>query len=151
MNLRALAIAALMVLPAAAGAVLPDEQLADPALEARARHISQELRCLVCQNEDIDNSGAPLARDLRLLVRERLTKGDSDQAVKDYVVARYGHFVLLKPPVEGATLALWFGPAALLLIGAGFGWWRLRRRAVVAAPAPLTDAEQARLDSLLNR
>ena len=90
----------------------PDEQLADPALEARARDISGGLRCLVCQNQSIDDSDAPLARDLRLLVRERLTAGDSDDGVRDYLVARYGDFILLKPPFEMATLLLWLTPVA---------------------------------------
>ena len=115
-----LATPAAVVLPAApAVAVLPDEMLKDPAMEARAREISSELRCVVCQNQSIDDSDAPLARDLRLVVREQLTLGKSNADTMDYVVQRYGHFVLLKPPVEPATWALWLGPFAVLLIGGG--------------------------------
>src|SRR4029077_12677545 len=103
---------------APARAVLPDEMLPDPALEARARGLSRELRCMVCQNQSIDDSDAPLARDLRLLVRERLTAGDTDAQVQDFLVARYGAFVLLKPPFEWHTALLWLTPAAALLAGA---------------------------------
>lgn len=111
-------LAALLLLGAAgAAAVEPGERLSDPALEARARALSQELRCLVCQNQSIDDSSAPLARDLRLLVRERLQAGDGDAAVRDYLVARYGDFVLLRPPVKAATLALWLAPPILLALG----------------------------------
>ena len=99
---------------AAAQAVQPDEVLDDPVLEERARALSAEIRCVVCQNESIDTSNAPLARDLRLLVRARLEAGDSDQEVLDYLVARYGDFVLLRPPVRPSTYLLWFGPALLL-------------------------------------
>jgi cytochrome c-type biogenesis protein CcmH len=102
-----------------AHAVLPDEMLAEPGLEARARALSAGLRCLICQNQSIDDSEAPLARDLRLLVRERLTAGDSDAEVEAFVVARYGEFVLLRPPFEWSTLLLWLTPAALLLVAAG--------------------------------
>ncbi len=127
------ALIALALIATPALAVLPDEMLANPALEARARTISQQLRCVVCQNQDIDGSDAPLAHDLRVLVRERLAKGDSDQAAIDYIVVRYGHFVLLKPPVEPATWALWLGPFAVLgLGGAALAWWLARRR-----PAPV--------------
>src|SRR6516165_8374533 len=100
-----------------ARAVLPDEVMADPAKEARARLLSRELRCMVCQNQSIDDSEAPLARDLRILVRERLTAGDSDPQVVDFLVARYGEFVLLKPRFEWQTAVLWFTPAAALLAG----------------------------------
>jgi len=144
-----LAALSLALLAAPAHAVLPDEELADPRLEARARHLSQELRCLVCQNQDIDSSDAPLARDLRLLVRERLAKGDSDSDARAYIVARYGNFVLLKPPVEGATLALWYGPAAFVLLGGVGAWAMLRRRRAIPEAAPLTPAELARVDTLL--
>jgi cytochrome c-type biogenesis protein CcmH len=113
---------------APAHAVLPSEQLADPGLEARARTISQELRCVVCQNQTIDDSDAPLAHDLRVIVRERLKAGDSDSEVKAYLVKRYGAYVLLKPPLEPATLLLWFGPLVVLLAGAaGAGVYLLRR------------------------
>jgi cytochrome c-type biogenesis protein CcmH len=129
-------------------AVNPNERLADPALEARARSLSRELRCLVCQSESIDDSNADLAHDLRVLVRERLTAGDSDAQVLDYLRARYGDYVLLQPPVERATWLLWFGPGAVLaLVVLGVGLAALRHRA--AAPLPLDAQEQARLDALL--
>lgn len=133
-----------------AHAVNPDEILADPALEARAREIGKELRCLVCQNQSIDDSDADLARDLRVLVRERLTEGDSNQQVIDYVVSRYGDFVLLRPPVKSTTYLLWYGPAIILVLGiiAVFLFYR-RRTQAAAGPAPLSDAEQARLDALM--
>jgi cytochrome c-type biogenesis protein CcmH len=133
-----------------ASAVTPDERLADPALEARARAIGQELRCLVCQNQSIDDSNADLAHDLRVLVRERLAKGDSDNQVVDYVSSRYGDYVLLRPPVKPGTWALWFGPPALLLLGAaGVVLFFRRRRTAVSAPPPLSDDEKRRLDLLL--
>ncbi len=131
--------------------VEPDEMLDDPVLEARARALSQELRCLVCQNEPIDSSNADLARDLRILVRERLVAGDSDDDVKAFLVARYGDYVLLDPPMKLTTYALWFGPALLLLLG-GLGvflFFSGARRAP-SAPAPLSDEERARLDRLLD-
>lgn len=103
--------------PDPAHAVLPEEVLANPAHEVRARAISKELRCVVCQNQSIDDSDAELARDLRVLVRQRIVKGDSDDEVIAYVVSRYGDFVLLRPPVKGATLVLWIGPIAIVLIG----------------------------------
>ena len=130
-------------------AVTPDETLDDPVLEQRARHISQELRCVVCQNQTIDDSDAPLAKDLRLLVRDRLAAGDSDREVIDYVVERYGNFVLLKPPVQGNTLLLWLAPALCLLVAvAGYALYlRTQRRAEVA---PLSLAEEARLAEILD-
>ena len=112
-----LIIASLLLVPLAAHAVDPGEILTDPTLEKRARSISKGLRCVVCQNQSIDDSDAQLARDLRVLVRDRLTAGDSDQAVVDYVVSRYGDFVLLRPPVKAATFVLWFGPVIIALIG----------------------------------
>jgi cytochrome c-type biogenesis protein CcmH len=132
-----------------AQAVEPDEVLQDPALEARARAISHGLRCLVCQNQSIDDSEAPLAKDLRVLVRERLKAGDSDQEVEDFVVARYGEFVLLKPRLSPHTLILWFATpavflAALLLIFLGY-----RRRSAVGRQQALTPAEERRLKRLL--
>lgn len=132
-------------------AVEPDEVLADPALEGRARVIGKDLRCLVCQNQSIDDSDAELARDLRLLVRERLKAGDSDEEVVRYVVARYGNFVLLTPPLETATLALWFGPAAFLAIAlVAMALFFRRRRAVPPTEArPLSESERRRLDALL--
>lgn len=148
-RLRILALSALFV-ATAAGAVLPDEQLADPALEARARAISQQLRCVVCQNQSIDDSDAPLARDLRLIVREQLSAGKSDEQTMDYVVERYGNFVLLKPPFEPATWALWLAPLIVLLAGgAGVAVYLAgRRRAGGEAPA-LTADEAARVEALL--
>jgi cytochrome c-type biogenesis protein CcmH len=131
-------------------AVEPSEMLKDPALEARARAISQELRCLVCQNESIDESNADLAHDLRVLLRQRLAAGDTDRQAIDFIVKRYGDFVLLKPPVEPATYFLWFGPAALLVIGAvGAVLFVRRRNRARTEPAPLSAQEQQRLDALL--
>ncbi len=116
--LRAAVLMAVTVLSLAgsARAVEPDEMLSDPALEARAQHISKELRCVVCQNQNIDDSAAPLARDMRLLVRERLTSGDTDAQAKAFLVARYGNFVLLRPPFQPNTWALWLGPFVILLL-----------------------------------
>lgn len=133
------------------GAVQPDEMLADPALEARARSLSQGLRCLVCRNENIDESNADLARDLRLLVRERLMAGDSDEEVVAYLVNRYGEYVLLTPPATGSTLILYVaGPALLVigLVGAGV-YLRRRRNAADTLPAPLSEAERARIAEIL--
>lgn len=128
-------------------AIEPDEILDDPGLEARAREISRELRCPVCQNESIDESRVPVAKDLRLLVRERLLEGDSDPAVVDYIVARYGEFVLLKPNTGGANLALWLlGPVALILAVGGYALARRGGR----GEAPLTEDEKARLAALLD-
>jgi cytochrome c-type biogenesis protein CcmH len=141
-------IAALLLLSAPAAAVLPDEMLADPALEARARTISRDLRCVVCQNQSIDDSDAPLARDLRLVVREQLTLGKSDTETIDYLVTRYGNFVLLKPPVEPATWALWLGPFAVLLGGgAALIAWN-RRRSALPADIPLSESELAQVAAL---
>lgn len=150
--MRALALAALLLLALGlpARAVEPGERLADPALEARARAISRELRCLVCQNESIDDSGADLAHDLRVLLRERLKEGDSDQQAISFITARYGQFVLLKPPVEPATYALWFGPPALLALTALVVALRLKRRAAQTPPAPLSEEERRRLARLLS-
>jgi len=143
-------ILALALVAGPARAVLPQEQLSDPKLEARARHIGGELRCMVCQNQSIDDSDASLAGDLRVILRERLLAGDSDQQAIDYIVARYGTYVLLKPPFDRETLFLWLGPVlALIAGGTGVGLY-LRRRtpAEVAAPAPLSAAEQDRLNQL---
>ena len=151
---HALLVLALMA-PACAWAVQPDEVLSDPALEARARSLSKELRCMVCQNQSIDDSAAPLARDLRLLVRERLTSGDSDQQVLDFLVARYGEFVLLKPRFGWNTALLWLGPPGLLLGGALvlLVVGRRRSRAGIVPPGreveTLTPAEEARLAGLM--
>jgi len=141
--------AALAIQGTAALAVNPDEVLSDPALEKRARAISGELRCMVCQNESIDESHAPLARDLRLLVRERIRKGDSDAEVREFLVARYGEFILLEPRLSPRTWLLWSIPALALIAGIGGIILALRRRA--PATAPLTDEEKRRLSALLDR
>ncbi len=130
-------------------AVNPDEVLADPALEARARTLSSQLRCMVCQNQSIDDSNAELARDLRLLVRERLKNGDSDQAVIDYVVSRYGEFVLLNPRLRGETLLLWGAPIVLFLAGATAMILFVRRRGGKPTGTPLSDIEKAELERAL--
>jgi cytochrome c-type biogenesis protein CcmH len=139
-----------LLLPTASLAVRPDEMLKDPALEARARHLSEELRCMVCQNQSIDDSEAPLAHDLRVLVRQRLEAGDSDRQVLDYLVARYGDFVLLRPPFKPETLLLWTLPPIALL--AGFGALLImarRRKAVPLKPQALSKEEQERLATLV--
>lgn len=144
-----LILLALLALAPAAHAVEPAERLPDPAMEARARVISAELRCVVCQNESIDESRAELARDIRRLVRERLTAGDTNPQAIQAVVARYGDFVLLRPPVKPETYALWFGPAVVLVLGlGGVIVWLRRRPPVPAHPVELTDAERARLDAM---
>lgn len=144
-----LALALLVALPAQA--VQPDEMLADPALEARARDLSKDLRCLVCRNESIDDSNAALARDLRILVRERITAGDSDAEVIAFLVDRYGEYVLLKPTLTGANLVLWIaGPAMLLLAGGiAFGYLRSRRRAEEPGTENLSEEERRRLKEIL--
>ncbi len=141
-----LALGACLAIAGPALAVLPSEQLADARLEARARHIGEELRCLVCQNETIDESDAPLAGDLRVLLRQRLLAGDSDRQAIQFIVARYGDFVLLKPPLEPTTILLWFGPFLVLIVG-GAGLVGLARKASRAPDAgdPLTPEEQALL------
>jgi cytochrome c-type biogenesis protein CcmH len=145
-----LLLAALFGLMAVAAAYEPGEALADPALEARAREISKELRCLVCQNESIDDSAAPLARDLRMLVRARLEAGDTDQQVLDHIVARYGEFVLLRPRVRAGTWLLWFGPFAVVLIGLAIIVWRVRRKPAIAVNPELSADEEARLRDIVN-
>jgi cytochrome c-type biogenesis protein CcmH len=131
-------------------AVTPDEVLQDSRLEARARAISQDLRCVVCQNQSIDDSSAPLAHDLRVLLRELLSSGDTDEQAIDYIVARYGNFVLLKPPIQLNTLVLWVGPALFVMVAAfGFGRYLGTQRAGRVA-ATFTAKEQERLDALLN-
>jgi cytochrome c-type biogenesis protein CcmH len=133
-------------------AVQPDEVLKDPALEGRARALSRELRCMVCQNQSIDDSEAPLARDLRILVRERLTSGDSDPQVIDFLVARYGEFVLLKPRFEWHNAVLWLTPAAALIAGAIAMVAAIRRRrAAPAGIAPLSPDEERRLAEMIDR
>ena len=148
MRLRAAALALCLV----AGPVLavqPGERLADPALEARARDISQGLRCLVCRNENIDDSDASLARDLRLLVRERLTKGDTDAQAVAFIVDRYGEFVLLRPDARGANLILWVAGPAMLLLGGAVAVAFVRRRRAAAETPGLSEAEERRLAELL--
>jgi cytochrome c-type biogenesis protein CcmH len=141
----------LLLAPIPAFAVNPDEVLADPALEQRARTLSSELRCMVCQNQSIDDSNAELARDLRLVVRERLVNGDSDEQVLDYVVSRYGEFVLLKPRLSAKTLILWGAPAALAIVALIVAVFYARRRANDRDPAEkLSAEEEARLGRLMD-
>jgi cytochrome c-type biogenesis protein CcmH len=154
---RALAVLTLALAVSASApafAVQPDEIMRDPAKEARARELSRELRCMVCQNQSIDDSEAPLARDLRILVRERIAAGDSDRQVIDFLVARYGEFVLLKPRFNPHTLLLWLVPP-LVLVGGAAALWRLgRRRPAASAPgatgAHLTPEEERRLEALMS-
>jgi cytochrome c-type biogenesis protein CcmH len=150
--LQALAVLTALLGCAQVWAVEPDEMLSNPALEARARAISQELRCMVCQNESIDESQAPLARDLRLLVRRRIMAGDSDQQIIDFLVSRYGEFILLKPPLSWNTVALWGTPPALLLLGILMIVTVERRRGggrPSSTATNLTAAEEARLAEIL--
>jgi cytochrome c-type biogenesis protein CcmH len=143
------AVCFVMPLSTAVHAVEPNEMLSDPVLEARARALSQGLRCLVCQNESIDDSGASLAHDIRVLVRERIKAGDSDRQVIDFLVSRYGEFVLLKPPLSWHTVVLWALPPGLLLIGIAAMIAMARRRTVLPASQALTPAEEARVEALL--
>jgi len=136
-----------------AHAIEPSEVLSDPALEARARALSAELRCMVCQNQSIDESNAPLAKDLRLLVRDRLVKGDTDDQVLDYVVERYGEYVLMRPRVAPHTYVLWFGPFIIVLLAGAFAIRYVTNRDAVASAAegtPLSNEEQQRIAQLLN-
>jgi cytochrome c-type biogenesis protein CcmH len=151
--MRAIVIALVLALCAVvpARAVQPDEMLADPKLETQARALSAELRCMVCQNQSIDDSDAPLAHDIRVLIRERLLKGDNEEAIKFFLVSRYGDFILLKPPFKAETLLLWGGAPFILIAGAAFLIAAIRRKGRAAlAPAPLTSAEQQRVTSLMN-
>ena len=147
---RTLLALALTLAPLTAPAVQPDEILPDRGLEARARAITKELRCVVCQSESIDESNADIARDLRLLVRERITVGDSDAEVQAFVVDRYGEFVLFRPPLSWRNAPLWLAGPALLLVGGGLAFGFIRRRARAAPPPrpPLTPEEEARLREL---
>lgn len=145
----------LMLAASPSHAVLPDEMLKDPVLEARARNLSQELRCVVCQNQSIDDSNAPLAHDLRVLLRDRLATGDSDRQAVDFIVARYGNFVLLKPPMQWNTFLLWLGPFLALLLAA-FGFGRYVRRAngnrhAAEITPPLNDEELRMVDAILDK
>jgi cytochrome c-type biogenesis protein CcmH len=142
-------LAFLLLAPAAAFAVEPSERLSDRALEARARALSEELRCLVCQNETIDESNAPLAHDLRVLLRERIAAGDSDAQAVKFLTDRYGDFVLLKPPVEPATYLLWFGPIIVLLLAGSGALIYLRHRKAIAPVEPLSAEEERRIERLL--
>ena len=148
--MRRLALIAALALSLAGPvlAVTPDEQLKDPALEARARALSQELRCVVCQNQSIDDSAAPLAHDLRVILRERIAVGDSDKQALGYLVARYGDFVLLKPPFQPDTWALWLGPLAVLLLG-GAGVAVYMRGRAGRSESPLSAADEAEAARLL--
>lgn len=145
-----LTIALLLKLAAPSFAVNPNEVLADPALELRARAISAELRCLVCQNQSIDNSDAELAKDLRLLVREHLKAGETDAQIYDFVVARYGEFVLLKPRLQERTLLLWFAPLFLLLLGALMLFFQNRKTNISNALPELSDSEKERIAKLVS-
>jgi cytochrome c-type biogenesis protein CcmH len=149
--LHALTLLIVLLSSSTLWAVQPDEMLSDPVLEGRARALSKELRCMVCQNESIDESEAPLAHDLRVLVRERLKAGDSDNQVLDFLVARYGEFVLLRPRLSWHTAALWGLPPAVLLIGIGMIIIVVRRRHAlpVAEPSNLSAAEETRVAELL--
>ncbi len=149
-SLTILALVLGLLVPGAAAAVLPDEMLSDPVLEGRARALSRVIRCLVCQNESIDTSNADLARELRILVRERLTTGDSDPEVLDFLVARYGDFVLLRPRMTPANYLLWFGPAAVLLFGlAGVALYFRRRQP--STEDGLSAEEEARIARLIEQ
>jgi cytochrome c-type biogenesis protein CcmH len=151
--MRALVLALSLALSGLAAApvlaVQPDEILSDPALEARARALSKGLRCLVCQNENIDDSNATLARDLRILLRERLVAGDTDEEAVQFLVDRYGEYVLLNPRLTGSTLALWLAGPLMLLAGGGIAWATVRRRATAQGAEELTEAERARLAEIL--
>lgn len=152
--LLAVLLAAALALLSPAGAVEPSEMLDDPVLEKRARALSEQIRCLVCQNQSIDESNAQIAQDLRRLVRERVAAGQSNEAIKDYLTARYGDFVLLEPPMRPGTYVLWYAPAGLALLGAvGVAlYFRRRRReaaAAVVGETGLSEAERARLAALL--
>lgn len=148
-TLRGVLLLLALVLAAPVHAVEPSEVLPDPALETRAREIGRALRCVVCQNQSIDDSNAEVARDMRRAVRERLVAGDSDTSVFDFMVARYGDYVLLKPPFKTGTLILWLGAPLVLLIAGGALLIAARRRRSIVPPVPLNDEERQRLDVLL--
>ena len=144
-------LALFLLISTRALAVEPSEMLPDSALEARARALSRELRCVVCQNQSVDDSAAEVAHDIRRAVRERLVAGDSDRQVLAYMTQRYGDYVLLDPPLKSSTLVLWLGAPLVLLVGAIGLFLAARRRSAVVAPTPLNDVERARLDALLKR
>jgi cytochrome c-type biogenesis protein CcmH len=147
----ALTALGLLLAPGATLAVEPDEKLADPEQEQRARELSEQIRCLVCQNESIDESNADLAKDLRLLVRERIEEGQSNEQIKDYLTDRYGDFVLLKPPMKPETYVLWYGPGAVVAFGViGVAvYFRRRAKQAEKAQPTLTREEERRLQSIL--
>jgi cytochrome c-type biogenesis protein CcmH len=149
MKRLALVLFSTLMIAGSARAVLPDEQLSDPKLEARARAISEELRCVVCQNQTIDDSDAELAHDLRVLLRERLLRGDTDEQAKAFIVKRYGSYVLLKPPFRPETLLLWLGPL-LILIAGGTGAALYVARREPHTEAPLSPEEDVRVSALLH-
>jgi cytochrome c-type biogenesis protein CcmH len=149
MKRLAFAFCACLALVVPAFAVLPSEQLTDRRLEARARHISQELRCVVCENQTIDDSDAPLAHDLRVILRERLLAGDSDEQAKAYLVKRYGTYVLLKPPFQSDTIMLWLGPFLVLALGGAVVAFYLRGRASASPLPDLSADERAKLADLM--
>ena len=154
MNARPLLLAAVLAANLVAGpvlAVLPEEMLKDPTLESRARALSKDIRCQVCQNENIDDSNAPLAADLRRLIRERLVAGDSDRQILDFLVRRYGDYVLMRPPVRPSTWPLWFGPAAALVLAAGGMIVLARRRRAPPEAPPLQPEEEKRLRHIVER
>lgn len=145
-----IALILLLCWTAVAQAVEPDEMLQDKALEARARALTAELRCVVCQNESVDDSNAPLAKDIRVLVRERILAGDSDEEIRDYIVARYGEYVLLRPPLSANTILLWFGPVLLLAGGLALAYFYVRRlNKAPRAVAPLSAAEEEAVKRLV--
>ena len=153
MRAAILAVFCVFLLPVGGAiAVQPNEVLKDPELEARARNLSKDIRCLVCQNQSIDDSNAGLARDLRVLVRERLSEGDSDEQILDFLVKRYGDFVLLKPPVKASTYALWYGPIVIFVLGViGLVFFMRGRRPTAATqPAALSEDEESRISALLD-
>lgn len=147
--LRALLLGLALLAPINVHAVQPDEILPDAAMEARARELSAQLRCMVCQNQSIDDSDAPLAKDLRVLVRERLKAGDSDSAIMKYLTERYGDFILLSPPFKAHTLLLWTAPLLVLLLGGGAILIAMRKRRPAVAAQGLSADEQARLKAVL--
>jgi len=150
LSVLALSLSMSLSMTSIARAVEPGEALTDPVLEERARGLSQGLRCLVCQNQSIDDSDAPLARDLRLLVRERIAAGDSDSDVLDFVVARYGEFVLLKPRFNARTYLLWAVPALVLIVGGLIVLLNIRKAKATSVPEALTEAEKERLAEIVN-
>jgi cytochrome c-type biogenesis protein CcmH len=146
-----LVLAGLAGFSRAALAVEPEERLSDPVREARARHLTRDLRCVVCQNQSVDDSDAPLAKDIRVLVRERIEAGETDEQVRTFIVARYGNFVLLSPPLDYDTWLLWIGPLALFAGGAGVAAYFIRRQSVLSpGAAPLSPEEEARVRQRLD-